>query len=146
MACYTKDIGMRDFYKFYKENSIKKNKPYVDYKTYSKLLREINLNIREKIVYQSETFVLPYKQGELYVHKFKNHYSETNKRNWKVDYKATKEQGRIVYHGAPYGYKFKWFKKYAMLNGKKWYSFKPCRTASRMIADAVKNKQLDYYN
>lgn len=143
---YTKDIGLKDFYKFYIENSKSKNKPYVDYKTYSRLLKDINLTIRHKIVYESELFVIPYRIGEIYIHKFKNHYGETNKKNWKVDYKATKERGSVIYHGDPYGYKFKWSKKKAILNGKKWYSFKPCRKASRMIADAVNNKQLDFYN
>ena len=143
---FTKDIGIRDFYKFYVKNSKLKNKPYVDYKTYSTLLKEINLLIRHKMVYESEIFKIPYRMGDMYVHKFKNHYSETNKKNWKVDYKATKELGQLVYHGDPYGYKFRWDKRKAILGGKKWYGFKPCRTASRMIADAVNNKQLDFYN
>lgn len=143
---YTKDIGMSDFYKFYKKNAIDKGKPYVNYTTYNKLLKEINKTIRHKIIYEAETLNVPYHLGKLYIRKFHTTYSETNRKVWRVDYKATKEAGKVIYHGEAYGYTFKWNKWDAKLNGKKFYSFKPCRTASRMIADAINNKNLDYYN
>jgi hypothetical protein len=143
---YTKDIGLRDFYKYYKETAIKKNRSYVDYKTYSKILKEFNLEVRTKIIYNSETLTLPFKLGKLFIHKFQNTFTEDNKRNWRVNYKLSKEQNMIIYHGSMYGYKWKWSKVHCGVKGKRYYSFKPCRTASRLIADAVNNKQLDFYN
>lgn len=143
---YTKDIGLRDFYKQYVERAEKYNKPYVTYSIYAKLLKELNKSIRNKILYNSETLVMPYQLGELNIHKFETVYTEDNVGSWRVDYKATKEAGKPIYYGAQYGYKWKWNKQRIRLNGKKWYSFKPCRAASRLIADAVNNKQLDFYN
>jgi NADPH:quinone reductase-like Zn-dependent oxidoreductase len=83
--------------------------------------------------------------GTLGVYKFKVAYNPENTKNWKVDFKATKEAGHVVYYGSTYGYMWKWSKKHAKFKGKKWYNFKPCRTASRLIADAVNNKELDFY-
>jgi len=143
---FTKDIGIRDFYKLYVDNSIKKGKPYKDYITYSKILKLANLKIREKIIYNSNTFTLPFRGGDLYVHKFVNQYTDENKKVWRVDFKKTKETGEVTYFGSKYGYRWKWNKRNCIINGKRWYTFKPCRTASRLIADAVKNKQIDFYN
>lgn len=142
---YTKDIGLKDFYEFYKTNSLRKNKEFVDYKTFSSIIKDANLLLRDKIIYNNERPILPYNMGVLGVLKFKTTYNDNNERNWKVDFKATKEQGRVVYFVEPYGYTWKWFKDEAKLNGKQWYSFKPCRKASRLIKDAVKNKNLDFY-
>ncbi len=143
---YTKDISIKNFYEFYEENCKKKNKNCVDYKTYTAIIRDFNLMLRDRIVYNSEHITLPYRLGKLYIHKFENNYSEENKKNWSVDFKRTKELGHVVYHGAKYGYRWKWNKKTCVVKGKKYFNFKPCRTSSRLIADAIINKQLDYYH
>ena len=82
----------------------------------------------------------------LKVDKFENNYSEDNKKSWSIDFKRTKELGHVVYYGSKYGYKWKWDKKTCIVKGKRYYTFKACRTSSRLIADAIKNKQLDYYH
>lgn len=143
---YTKDIGLKDYYEFYKTSSIKKNKPYVEYNTFVKVIKSFNLKLRDKIIYESQKVKLPYRLGSLYVHKFENNYTEDNKAGWKVDYKATKEAGHVIYHGSKYGYKWKWVKKECVVKGKRWFQFKACRTASREIAKAVLTKNIDYYN
>jgi hypothetical protein len=143
---YTKEIGTKNFYNYYKEYSIKKNREYVDYKTYSTILKEFNLALRDKLVYNSEHVTLPYRLGKLYIHKFENNYSEENQKSWSIDFKKTKELGHIVYYGSKYGYRWKWDKKTCIVKGKRYYTFKACRTSSRLIADAIKNKQLDYYH
>ncbi len=143
---YTKDISLRDFYKYYKENCIKKNISYKKYPEYSKLLKEMNLILRDKIVYKSETITLPFRLGNLYIKKFEVAYNPDNQKSWLIDFKKSKEEGRTIYYGSPYGYKWQWNKKNCIVKGKRYYSFKPCRTASRLIADAVNNKKLDFYN
>lgn len=143
---YTKDIGLLDFYKFYKEAELRKGRIPKSYKLFSDIIKDGHLLLREKLVYNSETFILPYKMGELKIQKFNTVYNEDNRGNWRVDFKATKEAGHVIYHGSPYGYRWFWNKRAAVLSGKRYYKFKPCRTASRLIADAVNNKQLDYYN
>lgn len=143
---YTKEIGLKDFYDFYEETSIKRKKSYVDRRTYGIILKEFNLEIRNRIVYKSERITLPYKLGDLYIRKFENTYTEDNKKNWAIDFKKTKELGHVVYYGAKYGYRWRWEKRKCIVRGKSYFRFKPCRTSSRLIADAIKNKHLDFYN
>lgn len=143
---YTKDISLRDFYKYYKENCIKKKLTYETYSNYSKLLKEMNIIIRNKVIYNSETVTLPFRLGNLYVKKFEVSYNPDNQKSWLIDFKKSKEEGRTVYFGSKYGYKWQWNKRNCIVKGKRYYNFKPCRTASRLIADAVNNKKLDFYN
>jgi hypothetical protein len=142
---FTKEVGNRDFYNYYKEVSIRKNKPYVDYGTYIKIIRDFNLLLREAVIYKAEKIVLPYKLGTLFVRKFEHNYHEKNKRLWNIDFKATKEQGITIYHGDQYGYGWKWNKIDARVKNQRYYRFRACRKANRLIADAIKNKNLDYY-
>ena len=143
---YTKNIRLREFYSFYKENCIKKKISFKSYQEYSKLIKDFNIILRDKILYCGETVNLPFKLGQIYIKKFEVFYDVENKKSWKINFKATKEEGRTVYYGSPYGYKWQWNKKKCIVKGKRYYNFKPCRTASRLIADAVNNKKLDFYN
>lgn len=140
------NLGLKNCYLLYIEIAKSKKREFVDYKTYSKIIKEFNLILRDKIVYKSEHVQLPYRLGHLYVHKFENTYNEENKKNWAIDYKHLKETGEIRYHGSEFGYKWKWNKKNAIVKGKKYYNFTPCRKAKRLIADAINNKQLDFYH
>lgn len=145
MADYTKDIGILNFYKLYKEITLKKNKKCHTYKLFTTIIKDFNLILRDKIVYENEIFKMPYKTGELYIKKFENTYKKENKKNWMINFPETKRLGYTVYFGSKYGYKWNWNKKTSRIRGKKFYSFKPCRKASRMIADAINNKKLDYF-
>lgn len=142
---YSKEIGNKNFYEYYKELSIKKNKSYVTYKEYSNILKYFNQRCREEIVLKSEKFVMPYKLGTLFIKKFTRTFDTKNKNNWRVDFKATKEQGKVVYHTNLNGYYWKWIKKDARVKNQKYYSFKACRKANRMVADAINNKKLDFF-
>ena len=99
----------------------------------------------DRLVYKAERVKLPYRLGEIYVKKFEHNYHEKNKRLWNIDFKATKEQGKTVYHADTHGYKFKWVKKGAKVVGIRYHTFRASRKANRMIADAVKNKHLDFF-
>lgn len=143
---YTKNVSLKDFYSFYKESCIAKNIKYQSYSTFSKVLKDFNTRCRDKIVYNSEVLKLPFRLGELYIKKFEVNYEEDNKKSWRIDFKKSKELGQRVYFGAPYGYRWTWNKSKCVVRGKRHYAFKPCRKASRLIADAVNNKKLDFYN
>lgn len=142
---YSKGVGNRDFYNFYKENAIKKKRTYVDYQTYSKVLKAFNKKIRDKILYDAEIVTLPYRLGDLYIRKLERIHDETNHRWWNINFKETKLQGKTIYHEDKYGYKWQWNKKRCIVKGQKWHLFRACRTANRLIADAIKNKNLDYF-
>lgn len=146
MSTYSKkSIAQRDFYNYYKEISTKKNKEVVDYNTYSNVLKDANLLIRDKILYDGERVHLPYRLGDLFIQKFENSFSENGKKGWKIDWKKTNEAGHVVYFESKYGYKWKWDKKKAVLAGKKFYTFRACRKAQRLVSDAINNKHLDYF-
>lgn len=143
---YSKNIGLRNYYQRYVDNSIAKNRVPKDYKTFSNVIKSFNKKFRERLVYKADVITMPYNMGDWYIRKFINNYTEENKFRWKVDYQESKKQGKIVYYGDKYGYRFIWDKKLCKVKGRRWYKFKPCRAASRMIADAIKNKNIDYYN
>lgn len=145
-STYTEHISLKDFYKQYVIICNKKKIKPKAYNEYSKLLRDFNLKVRDKIIYKAETFKMPYRLGSLYVKKFEVNYDLDNKKIWKIDFKKSKELGHIVYYGSPYGYKWQWIKTECIVPGKKYYNFKSCRKASRLIADAIKNKKIDYYS
>ena len=123
---YTKNISLRDFYQFYKDNCIKKGLAFKSYPEYSKLLKDFNKRVRHKIIYEGGKVQLPYRLGELYVKKFDVYYDIENQKGWKVNFKASKEANMIIYYGSPYGYKWQWNKKKCIVKGKKYYNFKPC--------------------
>lgn len=143
---YTSHVSLKDFYKYYKDNMIRKNLKPKSYIEYSKLLRDFNKRVREKIIYNSEVFVMPFRLGTLYIRKFEVVRNEDNIKNWSVDYKKTKAEGKVVYFESTYGYRWYWKKKNCIVKGKRFFSFKPCRKSQRLIADAINNKKLDYYN
>jgi hypothetical protein len=143
---YTKDIGINDFYKAYRVSCKEKNKKPVTYKMFTDVIKAYNLKLRNKIVYESERVKLPYRLGELYIVKYENLFDLEKKNKWKVDFKASKEAGYRIYHENKYGYRWLWFKKTCIVSGKRYFQFKPARLASRAIADAIKNKKIDYYN
>ena len=144
---YSKNsIAQIDFYNYYKESAIKKGREYVDYKVFSNILKEANLLLRDKLVYEAEKLTIPFRLGDLSIHKYENVYNPDNIGKWKINWKETKEKGHIVYFESKYGYKWKWNKKNACVKGRKFYTFRACRKASRLVPDAINNKQLDYYH
>lgn len=141
---YTKEKGIRDIYKHYVEKCEKKGHVPSDYKVFTSILKEFNLLLRDKIL-NNDTVKLPYRMGYLGIIKFENTFNPEKQYKWKIDYKKSKEVGHIVYYGAEYGYRWKWFRTLAKVSGKKYYHFKPCRLASRSITKKL-NEGIDYYS
>ena len=133
-----KQLGIQDFYKFYKEQSELKKRKAVDYDLYSKIIKEVNLRIKDLIL-QNETVKLPYCLGDLKIVKFENKFNIEKQYKWKVDFKKTKELGYKVYYGSKYGYRWKWDRINAKVEGQYLYHFKPVRDASRAITVALNN-------
>ena len=140
---YTKEKGLKDHYKQYIESCKRFNSDPQDYKTFSKIIKECNILIRDKIL-SNETFKMPYRLGNLRIIKFENKYNPEKQYKWKVDYIKSKELGHIVYFGEQYGHRWKWEKSKAIVTGKNYYYFKPVRLASRLINKAIKSG-IEYY-
>lgn len=138
---FTKEKGIRDTYIHYTNKVNKLNQKPVDYKTFTAILKDFNLKLRDRVL-SNETVKLPYGLGYLTIVKFENKFNEDKKHKWKVDFKKTKELGYKVYYGSEYGYRWRWIR--GKCKGKAYYHFKPCRRASRLITEKL-NEGNDYY-
>lgn len=139
------DLGIKDSYDLYCLREKNKQRKPKNYKLYSSIIKEANILMRDSIVLDNEPIILPYKLGTLGVIKYKPSFNEERKNFWKVNYKRSKEVGFIVYYDQEFRYRWKWDKRNLALRGKKWYTFYPCRTASRLIPKALReNNKLDY--
>ena len=145
MPFTTKQVGNKDFYDYYVERAVLKKRPYVERKVFGNVLQDFNKLLLDKIIFNAEKVKLPYRLGTIYVRKFRHNYHECNKRLWNIDFKATKEQGVTVYHADEFGYGFKWVKKGAKVSGIRYHRFRASRKANRLIAHAIKNKHLDFF-
>lgn len=141
---YTKEVGIKDFYNYYIEQCDKHKFKKSDYKTYTNVIKDCNILIRDKII-SNETFKIPYRNGVLSIVKFANKFHPDKQWKWKVDYVKTKELGYVVYWGSEFGYRWRWDKLGAITSGIRYYHFKPVRKCSRMIAEAIRNN-IQYYD
>lgn len=141
-----KSIVQADFYKFYKDTCIRKNKPFVEYQKYCDIINDFNILVRDKMINEGERLHMPYRMGELYVQKFESNFDPERKNTWKINWPETNKVGQVVYFESKYGYKWKWDKKNACFKGRKLYTFRACRKARRLIPDAINNKNLDFYS
>lgn len=140
------DIGIEDFYDEYKREAEVKKRNTVNYSTYGNILKDFNKELSKKIVFNCQTYHIPYKLGLLGVIKFEQSFSEDSKHKWAVDWKKSKEIGQIVYFENSNRYKWKWDKNKTLV-GKRYYQFKAIRPNSRLIKKALTdNPKLDYYS
>jgi len=130
------DIGIGDFYEEYKREGEVKKRNIVNYSIYSNILKDFNKELSKRIVYNCQTYHLPYKLGLLGVIKFEQSFSEDNKHKWAVNWKKSKEIGQIVYFENSERYKWKW-DKHQTLKGKRYYQFKANQPNSRLIKKAL---------
>lgn len=170
-------INITDFYKFYKANYFSevlpsgkvkvypKNKFYLTAAMYSKIVSEVNQQIRDLILYQSESIQLPYRMGTWGIRKNKRkpyYDAEGNLINTlPVDWDGTinlwesnpeaKEKKTLVRHLNKHskGFVMKWvyLKAHATFKWKSAYRFIPCRTITTTLAKIVKDvdNDIDYY-
>jgi len=140
-----KEKGIGRAYLEYVKECDRRGKTPESYDIYTQVLKDANKLIRDKIVFESETLDLPYRLGKLSIIKFENKFDPEKQYKWKVDFKKSKELGYTVYYGSPYGYRWKWNKSKAVVTGKMYYRFTPVRDASRLIAKAIKEHNIDYF-
>lgn len=141
------DVGLKDFYVEYKREAEIKNRKPLSYTIYSKIIKEFNASVSNRIVYNCETYKMPYRLGLLGVIKFHQSFNPENKYKWAVDWKASKEYNQIVYFENSDRYKWRWDKSYSRFKGKKYYAFKATKENRILITRAKQqNPKLDYYS
>lgn len=141
------DIGIKDFYIEYKREAETKNRKPVSYDIYRQVIKAANIIISNKIVYECETYKMPYRLGLLGVIKFEQSFNPDTKYKWAIDWKSSKEHNQIVYFENTDRYKWRWDKSYSRFKGKKYYAFKPTKQNKLLVTKAKReNPKLDYYS
>jgi len=132
-----KSITFRDMYK---------SMPIeVDYSLYKRVLQEMCKVILEHVFERSEGFKMPYGLGFIQVGKYRpKHFS---KQSLSIDYKASKEYDKIIYHLNEHsdGYKFRlyWSKIPQTFPDRYRYQLILVRDNKRKLAKLIFNKH-DY--
>lgn len=132
---------MYDMYRAYRKN-IAVDVPYVRFK---RVLDRFNRIVRESILDGSQPFKMPYGLGLICIGKYKpKHY---NGKSLSIDYKSSKEEGKIIYHLNEHsnGYKYRlfWSKTPQTFPARYRYEAKLVRQNKRYLAQLIFNNQ-DY--
>lgn len=130
-------------YKCYKANS-----PYkVEYSLYKRILDKMSQIIAEAVLDRSEGFKMPCGLGYIQVGKYqpKNY----NSKSLSIDYKLTREYGKVIYHLNEHsnGYKYRLHWSRIPMTFADRYKYQLClvRANKRKLAQLIFNKH-DYLN
>lgn len=130
-------------YKYYKVNS-----PYkVEYSLYKRILDRMSQIIAEAVLDRSEGFKMPCGLGYIQVGKYqpKNY----NSKSLSIDYKLTREYGKVIYHlnehSNGYKYRLHWSKVPMTFADRYKYQLCLVRANKRKLAQLIFNKH-DYLN
>ena len=119
----------------------------VDYGLYKRILDEMCRVILEQILERSEGFKMPYGLGFIQVGKYKP--KSLTAESLSVDYKASKEYDKRIYHlnehSDGYKYRLYWSKIPRTFPDRYKYSLSLVRANKRRLAQLIFNKQ-DYLN
>lgn len=136
-----------DFYESYKEE-VEEGSPYdVDYETFRYIYEEFYKGVTEHL-FKGGLYTLPYKMGELSI-KGKR-VKEINKYTAPIDWKATNELGKKVYHlndhSNYYKYRFCWSKLNAHTKNKSNYRLVFTRSNKRKLAQIIKSGDYNFFD
>ena len=117
----------------------------VDYSLYKRVLDEMCNVILEHILMRSEGFKMPYGLGFIQIGKYKPKTLSNN--SLSVDYKASKEYDKKIYHlnehSGGYKYRLYWSKIPRVFPDRYKYQLSLVRQNKRKLAQLIFNKQ-DY--
>lgn len=119
----------------------------VDYRLFKLVLDEFNAIVLDKLFNASEGFKMPYGLGYIQIVKYKP--KKMNDKSLSVDYKASAEYGKRIYHLNEHsdGYKFRlyWSKIPQTFPDRYRYQLSLVRANKRQLAQLIFNKH-DYIN
>lgn len=136
VGCY----GIKDMYKFYKDNY----DDTIKYKEFAKICKACNEMLIHCIVEEMNIIDLPYRLGKLQIAKFERSFNKKENK-WAVDWGRSLKEGFRVYYEDRYIYKWCWKKHYAIVKNKTGYKFTSSRYASRSVKPAIKIRKRDYF-
>lgn len=140
---YTIRSIYNEFLKYTQDNPLYNN---VDYKVFRDIILDYYLYIQEEVIENGNEIKLPCNLGTISIRKKRSEY--WNGKGCSIDYKATKENNKLIYYINEHsdGYKFRlyWSKlKCNISNGMK-YMLILSRSNKRRLAQIIKNKEQDY--
>ena len=132
MPGVSKGYSLTHAYKFYKE----KHGNVVDKATYRKICYAFNLSLRDDVL-KGKVVKLPHKLGSLWIKKF-----QTNPEKPPINLYETRKKGSVVYHmnfhSDGWSARWAWSKLNKLVTNLIYYSFKPSKKNSRMVAQIMK--------
>lgn len=135
-----------DFYKSYVDYTYGNEACSVSRSVFLSIIRDYFKHIASKVIEQSKEVTLPARLGSLYVIKRKPKKISWN--NMNVDFDATKEVGKAVFHlnehSNGYSFRFHWKKSDIIVKNKHMYELIMTRANKRMLAYMIKEKRQDY--
>ena len=128
LADKTESYTIPSFYNYYLDN-IEEDTIYdIPYSVYRSIVTEYFQYLRDELIEKGKRV--------------------RDRRSLRLDYKATKEQGKLVYllneHSNFYKYRCHWDKQDILTSNKTWYQLQLTRTNKRHLASLIKNKIMDY--
>lgn len=154
------NIGLDDFYKYYREN----NKTKIGRSLYGRIVKDFFYLLIQEIL-KGFIFNMPYKLGHIGIHRYKPRvkFDENGfnfiESNVSIDFGATnklwREQPELkhkkyIYHTNEhtngFKYKIRWSKKGAYVKNIRAFKFQPSRYFNRSLAKHIKNNpNQEYY-
>lgn len=131
----------------YKDFCKKHREIKISYTQWADIVYSFNEEFRDHILETGNKEKLPMGLGSFSIKKKKRKTKKTNSKgqefvNLPVDWKKTKEKGKIIYnfnfHTEGYFFGWLWFKKDARVKFSHLWRFKPSRVSSRMVAHYIK--------
>lgn len=134
------------FYNHYLSN-IEADTVYdIDYPTYRKIVTEYFCYLRDQLLEESKEVKLPYRMGSIQI--VKKQPKRLDGRSLRIDYKATKELGKLTYllneHSGFYKYRLYWNKQDMLVSNKSKYQIVLTRANKRHLAQIIKQNIHDY--
>lgn len=142
----TKSYVGKDFYKSYMEYVYDNPLYQVEYRKFRDIINDYFRYLRDEIIENGKEVRLPCRMGTLQVvkHKPKTYTSKS----LRIDFKATKEAGKTIYHlnehTNMYKYRFLWSKQNMLTKNKTKYQLIMTRANKRRLAYLLKNRVRDY--
>lgn len=142
----TKSYVGKHFYDSYMEY-VKDNPIYqVDYNTFRGIINDYFRYLRDEIIENGKEVKLPCRMGTLQVVKHKP--KEWTGKSLRIDYHASKEYGKPIYHlnehSNGFKYRFYWNKKNMLTTNKTKYQLIMTRANKRRLAQIIKSRERDY--
>lgn len=155
---YTVDIGLREYYKYYRNSSKfkrfiskfgveKSDRLRVSQEKFSEIFTDYLKECNKKLL-NNEPVRLPCNFGEIRIVKIKARYhNKDGKIILPVNWAETKRLGKKVYftndNRENYVYRYKWFKR-GLHKSVRWYKFIPTRTNKRSLKQYLTDKSNDF--